>query len=213
VSATGLDAKPPLDPGFLRLRQARHGASQCCGPFSSFWSSSPWRFSSSAASAADDALNTPQSPIGRFRVIHSVMSDQTFGCSSVCDGSSPSRSEGRDSTRQSAGCSSLAASDSPEAQEHWPQRQLTVAKSGRLSWVRVRTTVDTREASQFGHLLMRNAPRGLSEDECFLQRTPPNAPVRLGVMRQPRSSEVWPWRIAGRQYPLIRRQCESHRPG
>jgi hypothetical protein len=49
-----------------------------------------------------------------------------------------------DSTRQSAGCSSMAASDSPEVQEHWPQRQLTVAKSGRLSWVRVRTTVDTR---------------------------------------------------------------------
>ena len=47
----GWDAKPPMDPGFLRLRQARDGASQCCGPFSSYWSSSRWCYSSFAASA------------------------------------------------------------------------------------------------------------------------------------------------------------------
>ena len=47
----GRDAKPPVDPGFLRLRQTRDGASLCCGPFSSYWSSSRWRYSSFAASA------------------------------------------------------------------------------------------------------------------------------------------------------------------
>ena len=47
----------PWTPGFLRLGQARDGASQCCGLFSSYWSSSRSRYSSLAASAAVGAAS------------------------------------------------------------------------------------------------------------------------------------------------------------
>ncbi len=53
----GWDAKPPQDLGFLRLRQARNGASPCCGPFWSYWSSSRSRYSSLAAHAAVGAAS------------------------------------------------------------------------------------------------------------------------------------------------------------
>jgi hypothetical protein len=62
TAATGLEREATPGPRIPSLRQARDGASQCCGPFSSYWPSSRSRYSSLAASAAAGAASKGTSP-------------------------------------------------------------------------------------------------------------------------------------------------------
>jgi len=107
----GWDAKPPLDPGFLRLRQTRDGASQCCGPFSSYWSSSRWRYSSFAASAAAEPVGAAVAAVAsRAALKHSPITQRPLMPLTGCTAELATIARGI--RRAALGCASRSAASS-----------------------------------------------------------------------------------------------------